>query len=85
MATFCNTDPRCPAEIREQLNRIEDALRGYATTDVNPCGGAAYYEDGKEMPWRLLYCDGAESDRFATADEAVDAAENYADEMDDEG
>jgi hypothetical protein len=80
--TYCNTDPKCPDEIREQLNRIEGALGEYATTSDNPCGGAAYYEEGESKPWRLLYCDGAQSEYFATADEAVDAAESYAEEMD---
>ena len=81
MATFCNTDPACPQTIREHLDRIEAALGDYVTTDNNPCGGAAYYDDGAELPWRLLYCDGSDQDSFATADEAVIAAEGYAAEM----
>jgi hypothetical protein len=80
MASYCNTDPNCPAEIREALNRIEAGLGDYATTDDNPCGGAAYYHEGEERPWRLLYCDGGESEYFTTADEAAEAAKGYADE-----
>lgn len=71
-----------PESISADLNRIEDALRDYATTDDNPCGGAAHHDADEALPWRLLYCDGSQEDRFATADEAVAAASNYADEMD---
>ena len=80
--TFCNTDPNCPAEIREALNQIEDALGEHATTDANPCGGAAYYDVGEALPWRLLYADGCGDESFATAGEAVAAAEDYAEQMD---
>ena len=84
MTTFCNTDPNTPVEIREKLNAIEESLRGYVTTPSNPCGGAAYYDEGEAKPWRLLYCDGCDEESFVTADEAIKAASDYADEMDDE-
>lgn len=80
--TYCNTEPACPEAIRTDLDRIEEALGDYATTDENPCGGAAYYDEGEAKPWRVLYCDGSIQESFATADEAIAAAESYASEMD---
>lgn len=82
--TFCNTDPRTPEAIRAQLNQIEDAFRSYATTDENPCGGCAYYEEGDALPFRVHFADGAADEQFATVAEAIEAASDYADEMDDE-
>lgn len=82
MTTYCNTDPKCPEIIRRELNRIEEALGEYATTNDTPCGGAAYYEEGAEQPWRLLFCEGGESECFADASAAAAAAAEYAEQMD---
>lgn len=78
MATYCNTEAACPEAIRAELTRIEEAAGDYAVSHKNPCGLAAYYDEGNPLPWRIAE-DGA-SDQFATADEAADAAESWRDE-----
>lgn len=78
MATYCNTDPNCPAEIREALDRIEAAAGNHAVSDANPCGLAAYYDSGEAQPWRIA--DDGVSASFATADEAVAEAELWSGE-----
>jgi hypothetical protein len=82
MRTYSNIDPACPPQIREQLDRVEGALRGYVMSRTNPGGGACYYDDWEGEPWRLVYADGGERERFATAAEAEAAAREYADLMD---
>jgi hypothetical protein len=65
-----------------QTDKIEAALREYATTQDNPCGGCGYYDAGEAKPWRVLFADGAACESFATLDAAIEAADAYADEMD---
>ncbi len=61
---------------------VEAALRGYAVSQSNPCGGTGYYDEGEAKPYRVLFADGAACESFATLEEAVEAANDYADEMD---
>lgn len=61
---------------------IEAALGAYCCTPANPCGGVGYYDAGEPLPYRVLYADGAECERFATADEAIAAAAAYAADCD---
>jgi hypothetical protein len=76
MMTYCNTDPDCPAEIRESLARIEAAAGEYAVSHSSPCGLVAYYDEGETAPWRIA--DDWASERFATPDAAEDAASEWA-------
>lgn len=61
---------------------VEKALRGHAVSDKNPCGGTGYYDEGEALPFRVLFADGCNCESFATLDGAVDAAGDYAGEMD---
>lgn len=56
---------------------IENALEEFACTNDNPCGGTGYHDEGEDLPFRVLYCDGVD-ESFATAEEAIEAAEEYA-------
>lgn len=66
-------------EIQTALDRIEAAAGDYAVSDNNPCGLAAYYDEGKEKPWRIA--DDQASMSFATAEEAEAEAEEWAEQM----
>lgn len=77
--TYCNTDPTCPTEIKAALDRIEAAAGDYAVSRSNPCGLAAYYDEGEALSWRIA--DDGASERFATADEAEAAAAEWAEQM----
>ena len=35
------------------LERIEAAFGDYRCTHDNPCGGAAYHDEGEALPWRI--------------------------------
>jgi hypothetical protein len=64
--------------IQAELDRIEGLLGAARCTDANPCGAAAYYDEGDDKPWRIA--DDHNTARFATADEAADEAEAWADD-----
>lgn len=64
------------------VEAIDAAFRSHRTTASNPCGGCGYYDDGESLPWRVHFADGASDESFATLAEAVEAASEYADEMD---
>jgi hypothetical protein len=81
LKSYCNTDPNCPTDIKAELDAIEAAAGGYAVSDANPTGLAAYYDVASPTPWRIADDGGSES--FATAEEAREAAADWADEMGD--
>ena len=59
---------------------IEKALRQYGCSASNPCGGTGYKDaDGR---WRVLFADGIACEKFATAEEAIEAAREFAEESD---
>lgn len=62
---------------------IETALGEYACSNDTPCGGTGYVDEEEELPYRVLFCDGV-SESYATAGEAIQAAEVYAEKMDKE-
>ena len=64
-------------EIDAALHRIESAAGPARCSDRNPCGLAAYYDEGDDRPWRIA--DDHTSASFATADEAAAAAATWAD------
>jgi len=75
-------EPGCPATIDATLRQIEAAAGDYAASDANPCGLAAYYDEGESCPWRIG--DDQASETYATADEAEAGAEAWAAAMADE-
>lgn len=60
----------------EELKRIAEAAGDYAASDHNPTGLVAYYDEGAALPWRIA--DDHATEVFATAEEAEQAAEAWA-------
>ena len=69
-------------EIEGTIESLEAAFREYRTTNDNPCGGCVYYEKGESYPWRVHFVDGCVDESFMTPEEAREAIEDYADQMD---
>lgn len=78
----------CPPEIEIELIRIEEAAGDYAAGETHPCGLVAYYDvpdeddEDEKKPWRIS--DDWASECYATAEEAVKAAAEWAKLMTDE-
>lgn len=72
---------RGAVEKKRTEEAIEAALGELAVSDESPCGGTGYYDQNEELPYRVLFCDGAGCESFKTLEEAVQAAEEYAAEM----
>ena len=78
MSTYGYGDKRMPVEISRELDRIAEAMADYLCNDEQSCGAYLYYDKDQKKPWRIV--DDFASESFATADEAVDAAEAWAPE-----
>ena len=63
-------------QVASSCERIEKALGKAICTAKNPYGPAVYYDVAKPKPWRIS--DDWESKRFATVEEAISAAEAWA-------
>lgn len=68
----------------EFADRVEKALGPYRVSDWNPCGGTGYVDAGESLPYRVLYCDGADCMSFASASEAIADAAAYCAERESE-
>ena len=64
------------------VDAIDRAFGRYRTTNANPCGGCGYYDADETFPWRVHYVDGGSDENFASLDEAIKAAAEYAADMD---
>ncbi len=69
------------AVIVNQIEELECCFAEFRTTDANPCGGSAYYDEDDERPWRVHFADGALDESFYTFGQARDAIETYVEEM----
>ena len=76
MKTWNAGEEGCPAAIDEALRRIEAAAGPARCSHRNPCGLAAYCDEGDDRQWRIA--DDHTSASFATADEAAEAAATWA-------
>lgn len=67
------------SQIDVTIDLIEAAAGSYRVTGSNPCGLAAYYDEGEEKPWRIS--DDQASESFATPQEAMEGARAWAEAM----
>lgn len=61
------------------IEKIESAFGDYRCSHEQPCAGVAQYDAGAEKPWRVS--DDQASESYATPEEAMEAAEAWAETM----